>query len=221
MRKYPDFTGKRFGMLTVVEQLSSTPGGQRRWLCVCACGGEHTATSYNLTSGRTTNCGCKKSPDLTGRVFGKLTVLGRSNKRSPRGERTCPTWECRCECGAITYKATDTLTNPDTSMCQACAAEYAITQARASLGFVNGTQITKINNHLEESKNLSGVRGVYLDSKTGKYRARLRFRGKSYDFGSYTLLEDAAKARRRGEEEIFDTFLASLDAKCEPTAGIK
>lgn len=129
-------------------------------------------------------------------------MIERSDKYGSRGKRQTQLWKCQCDCGAITYKATDTLTNPDISMCQDCAAEYAITQARANLGFEGGTQITKIKNRSEDSKNLSGVRGVNLDCKTGKYRARLKFQGKLYNLGSYTLLEDAVKARRRGEEEI-------------------
>ena len=55
--------------------------------------------------------------NLIGRRFGKLEVISRSGKRGSRGARTVPLWECRCECGNITYKATDTLTNPDLSMC--------------------------------------------------------------------------------------------------------
>jgi len=90
MREHPSLIGERFGKLTVVEQLPSTVRGQRRWRCKCDCGGEHISTTGNLRSGRTTNCGCKKSPDLTGQVFGRLTVLGRSEKRSPRGARTNP-----------------------------------------------------------------------------------------------------------------------------------
>lgn len=53
-------------------------------------------------------------------------------------------WECRCECGEITYKATDTLTNPDLSMCYKCAQLYAAEQARANAGFVEGTQLGQI-----------------------------------------------------------------------------
>ena len=162
----------------------------------------------NLRRGTTVSCGCKHKNNLTGQRIGKLTVIGRSDKYGSRGKRQTQLWECVCECGAITYKATDTLTNPDISMCQNCAAEYAITRARENLGFEGGTQITKIKNRSEASENLSGVRGVYLDRKTGKYRARLKFRGKLYNLGCYTMLEDAVKARRRGEEEIFDTFLA-------------
>lgn len=208
MRERLDLIGKKFGMLTVIAQAPSTDKGRNRWVCRCDCGTEKIILGESLRRGTTVSCGCKKKTDLTGLQIGRLTVIGRSDKYGSRGKRKVQLWECRCDCGAITYKATDTLTNPDVSMCQDCAAKYAITRARANLGFEGGTQITKIKNRSEASENLSGVRGVYLDRKTGKYRARLKFRGKLYNLGCYTMLEDAIKARRRGEEEIFDTFLA-------------
>lgn len=208
MREWPNLIGEKLGMLTVIGQAPSTVKGQRRWVCRCDCGTEKIVMGSNLKRGTTVSCGCKHKKDLAGQRIGKLTVIERSDKYGSRGKRQTQLWKCRCDCGAITYKATDTLTNPDISMCQDCAAEYAITQGRSNLGFEGGTQITKIKNRSEASENLSGVRGVYLDRKTGKYRARLKFQGKLYNLGSYALLEDAVKARRRGEEEIFDTFLA-------------
>ena len=217
MREWPSLIGEKFGMLTVIGQAPSTAKGQRRWICRCDCGTEKIVLGSNLKRGTTVSCGCKHKNDLTGQRIGKLTVIGRSDKYGSRGKRKTQLWECQCDCGAITYKATDTLTNPDVSMCQNCAAEYAITRARANLGFEGGTQITKIKNRAEASENLSGVRGVYLDRKTGKYRARLKFQGKLYNLGCYTMLEDAVKARRKGEEEIFDTFLADC-AQTEPGA---
>lgn len=210
MREFPSLIGQRFGKLTVIEQLPSTKTGQRRWRCICDCGGEHIATTSNLTHGKTTNCGCKKSPDLTGKVFGRLTVIGRSDKRNPRGARTTPMWECRCECGNITYKATDTLTNPDESMCQECKGRIGAEIARQSAGFVGGTQISRIKNMTLIATNTSGCRGVYYDKKTNKYRARLKFKGKIMNFGSYTNFEDAVKARQAAEQEYFGSFLESL-----------
>lgn len=210
MREHPSLIGERFGKLIVIEQLPSTDRGQRRWRCKCDCGGEHIATTGNLRSGRTTNCGCKKSPDLTGQVFGRLTVLGRSEKRNSRGARTTPMWECRCECGAITYKATDTLTNPDESMCQSCQGIYAAETARKSAGFIGGTQITKLRNMEPTAANTSGCRGVYYDKKTNKYRARLKFKGKIMNFGSYAKFEDAVAARKAAEEEYFGAFLEEI-----------
>jgi hypothetical protein len=214
MREWPNLIGEKFGMLTVIGQAPSTAKGLRRWVCRCDCGTEKIVMGSNLRRGTTVSCGCKHRNDLTGQRIGKLTVIERSDQYGSRGKRQTKLWKCLCDCGAITYKATDTLTNPDVSMCQECAAKYAITRARENLGFEGGTQISKIKNCSEDSKNLSGVRGVYLDCKTGKYRARLKFQGKLYNLGCYTLLEDAIKARRKGEEDIFGKFLDDFQ-KCE------
>ena len=210
MREYPSLVGNRYGKLTVIEQVESSSRGQRRYRCICDCGGTIIAFAGNLKSGHTTSCGCNKSPDLTGQVFGKLTVIGRSDKRNSRGARTTPMWECRCECGAITYKATDTLTNPEESMCQACQGIYAAETARKSAGFVGGTQITKLRNMEPTAANTSGCRGVYYDKKTNKYRARLKFKGKIMNFGSYAKFEDAVAARKAAEEEYFGAFLEEI-----------
>ena len=207
MREWPSLIGQKYGMLTVIGQAPSTEKGQRRWICKCDCGTEKIVLGGSLKRGTTVSCGCKHKNNLTGQKIGKLTVLERSDKYGSRGKRQTQLWKCQCECGAITYKATDTLTNPDISMCQECAGAYAAEKARANAGFEAGTQISKIKGISDSSDNLSGVRGVYLERKTGKYRARLKFQGKLYNLGSFTRLEDAVKARKRGEEEIFGAFL--------------
>ena len=168
MREYPSLVGNRYGRLTVIEQVESSSRGQRRYRCICDCGGTIIAFAGNLKSGHTTSCGCNKSPDLTGQVFGKLTVIGRSDKRNSRGARTTPMWECRCECGAITYKATDTLTNPEESMCKSCQGLYAAENARKSAGFIDGTQISRIQNMNLTASNTSGCRGVYYDKRSNR-----------------------------------------------------
>ena len=210
MREYPSLVGNRYGKLTVIEQVESSSRGQRRYRCICDCGGTIIAFAGNLKSGHTSSCGCNKSPDLTGQVFGKLTVIGRSDKRNSRGARTTPMWECRCECGNITYKATDTLTNLDLSMCSECAEKYAAEKARAGAGFVGGTQITKIVNMKPTATSSTGVRGVFYDKRSGRYRARLKFKGKLLNFGSYKTLEEAAEARRAAEQEYFGAFLEEI-----------
>ena len=145
--------------------------------------------------------------NLIGRHFGKLEVIGRSDKRGSRGARTVPLWECRCECGAICYKATDTLTNPELSMCNDCVGKYATEKARAKAGFVDGTQISKITSTKLISTNTSGCRGVYWDKNSGKWRARLRFKGKIYNFGTYANFDDAVKARKDGEQKYWGKYI--------------
>ena len=51
---------KKFGDLTVKEFAGLDKRGNRLWLCECACGETVITTSYNLTSGRKTHCGCKR-----------------------------------------------------------------------------------------------------------------------------------------------------------------
>ena len=148
--------------------------------------------------------------NLIGRRFGKLEVVGRSDKRGSRGARTVPLWECRCDCGAVCYKATDKLTNPELSMCNDCAGKYAREKMREKAGFVDGTEISRIRSNKLISTNTSGCRGVYFDKFTGKYRARLRFKGKLMDFGSYINFEDAVKARKEAEQQIYGEFLEQM-----------
>ena len=58
--KCPELSGKRFGRLTVIQQIPSDTH-QRRWLCKCDCGTYVEINSYALTSGHTKSCGCIKS----------------------------------------------------------------------------------------------------------------------------------------------------------------
>ena len=50
---YEDLTGRKFGMLTVVERVDG-----QRWRCRCDCGKEAIVLTYHLKSGHTKSCGC-------------------------------------------------------------------------------------------------------------------------------------------------------------------
>lgn len=100
-------------------------------------------------------------------------------------------------------------------MCQECAGKYAAAKAREGAGYVAGTQLSKIKKKSTEANNLSGARGVYLDTKTGKFRARLKFQGRLYSFGTHDTLAEAIEARENGEKEIYGPFLEALEAGSE------
>jgi hypothetical protein len=60
-----DLTGQRFGILTVKHRGENyyRKNGEFRgvgWVCACDCGVDKTFESYNLVSGNTKSCGCKK-----------------------------------------------------------------------------------------------------------------------------------------------------------------
>ena len=96
-------TGRKFGSLTALNEIEErATTGRVQWKCVCDCGNNIITTASDLVSGHTTSCGCKKSPNLIGRTFGKLTVLSQTEKRN----FTCKVWLCICDCG--NYKEVDT-----------------------------------------------------------------------------------------------------------------
>ena len=55
-----DLSNKKFGMLKVVEYYGVDTRGERLWKCVCDCGNEKIAKSYDLRKGKTDNCGCMR-----------------------------------------------------------------------------------------------------------------------------------------------------------------
>lgn len=94
--------GKVYGELTVLSQYRSEKG---YWRCRCRCScGQTTDVIYaNLKTGRTKSCGHleranrQKYSDLTGQVFGELTVLEKTDKRA----QGVIVWRCQCSCGRI------------------------------------------------------------------------------------------------------------------------
>ena len=96
-----DLTGQRFGKLTVLRIGDrSNKGNGSYWICRCDCGNETQVHAAKLRSGHTTSCGCSHNDliaDLTGREFGRLTVIKDSGKRRPGSGGVI--WLCQCTCG--------------------------------------------------------------------------------------------------------------------------
>ena len=108
MSKAIDLTGQRFGRLTVIER-SESKNGIAAWLCKCDCGNTKIVRGVDLTRGMTKSCGCFRhdfrTPDFTGRKFGKLTVLRKITSNGGHGAL----WECQCDCGEKTIARHDDL----------------------------------------------------------------------------------------------------------------
>ena len=112
--------GASFGHLTVLEETKERENGYTVWRCRCDCGNEYLAASRKLKNGGAVSC---KDPsceyyaealrirhhreDLTGRRFGKLTVLGpaMAEQKTPdmkevkRDDNGRILWDCKCDCG--------------------------------------------------------------------------------------------------------------------------
>lgn len=101
-----DLAGERFGKLTVLEKTEGRSQGYVLWRCRCDCGQEVLVNTKKLVQGSAKDCGCTPSEnarrgrvaeDLTGQVFGGLTVLRQAESRKGRAR-----WVCRCQCGRET-----------------------------------------------------------------------------------------------------------------------
>ena len=116
-----DLVGKTFGELTVLKYVGKTSSGKPKWLCLCSCGNETVKVGANLLRGDTKSCGCRHYEDaprhdLTGTVFGRLTVCGYLGHGK---------WSCTCSCGNTCETKTNALTSGRKRSCGCLAREAA------------------------------------------------------------------------------------------------
>lgn len=133
--------------------------------------------------------------DLTGQRFGRLTVLAPAKNI---GSMTA--WRCRCDCGKETAVMTAHLRSGQTTSCG----------CKPKVTLVDGTCVELIRSKTIRKNNTSGVTGVEWVPRTHQWKAVIFFKGKRHYLGSYGKFEDAVKARKRAEEELFEPFLAEF-----------
>lgn len=116
-----DLVGNRYNTLTVIsrnEELSKP--NSTYWNCVCDCGAEVVMSNSNLRfKEKPSHLGCplKKPPynfdDLTGRRFGRLTVV----KTCGRNDQKKILWKCKCDCGGEKIVSSTLLKNGKVASC--------------------------------------------------------------------------------------------------------
>lgn len=219
-KRYIDLRGQRFGRLTVLDEEPKSDQG-KLWHCRCDCGNELWVRQNSLQKGNTQSCGCLQREmssqlkvDLRGRKFGRLTVLNeepvRSTRKDGKGSRVF--YHVHCDCGSETWVLSDALLSGHTQSCGCLNRD-----ARAEFSRSNYVDGTSINNLLQQTPthNRSGYKNVSYDSRTGKFRAAVRFKGKNYILGSYEDPEEASNAAEQFREQVIYPFLE------DKTIGIK
>jgi len=207
-----DLTGQRFGKLVVREKLPPISDGRTRWLCDCDCGNSCVVSSYALRKKHQKSCGCGRIKNIVGQRYGRLVVLKRSDQYVLISGRTRKClWECRCDCGEIVYRLSEKLRQGKNCACKTCMGKAAASAMADGAGFVDGTQLSKIRSTKACSNNSSGVRGVFFNRRSGKWRASLKFQGQDHYLGEYVNIEDAIKARHRAEEIYFAPLLEKYE----------
>ena len=117
--KVVDLSGQKFGRLTAIERSTGS-----MWRCLCDCGVEHFTSSSALKNGSVKSCGClrrelardrRKSVDLSGQRFGKLTVLQQLDRPEFRGKGKF--YRCLCDCGRESDVSAHSLLTGNTKSC--------------------------------------------------------------------------------------------------------
>lgn len=116
-----EMTGQRYGHWTVIRFAGKLSNGQAGWLCRCDCGNQRTIPRSNLVNGLSTQCvDCSgrigEFQDLTGKTFGRWTVLSFAEKKG-----TNILWLCRCSCGQEAVVAAGNLRSGGSTRCLRCA----------------------------------------------------------------------------------------------------
>lgn len=107
-----------------VKSFSHRKGSHYFYNCLCLCGVFKKVDISGLRSGRSKSCGClakeisreqgKKSfKDISGKIFGKLLVLKRSENNIPKLVR----YICKCDCGNIREVSSSNLKYGHTKSC--------------------------------------------------------------------------------------------------------
>ena len=86
-KSFKDLTGQQFGEWTVLNYEC-----KQKFKCKCSCGKTELVHSYALRSRKSKSCGhdSGKLKDITGQIFGELTVIEYAGKGK---------WKCKCSCG--------------------------------------------------------------------------------------------------------------------------
>lgn len=153
-----DLTGKKYEYYEVINKnikKSKANGKNTYWDCRCQCGNIFSATTTDINRQRIKSCGCMRKEliskahlqDITGQVFGELTVIGRDFNHEQHGSKPRTYWLCQCSCGNIVSVERTHLVN----------------RAQKSCGCQQS--IGELNIHNLLSENLINYKSQYTNSK--------------------------------------------------------
>lgn len=141
--------------------------------------------------------------DLTGLVFGELTVLKRDKNIGMHSG-----WLCQCSCGNKTVAASSKLTGGHIKSCGHLKRDVNHTGLRT--GYQDKKQggiavFLLDENRKVRTDNTTGVTGVKikkLKNGTIRYGASITIKGKRTWLGTYSTIEQAAAAREKAQRDL-------------------
>ncbi len=140
---------------------------------------------------------------LAGQKFGHLRAIEPIARRDKSGNVY---WRCKCEkCGNETEAIARDLKRGNRTSCGCAIGEKARIKMKARAEALGGTLPGQQNMKVPVTST-TGVKGVtkyYSHGKFRGYRAYLTFKGKQYQGGVFSTLEEASEARKKLEERYY------------------
>lgn len=136
-----------------------------------------------------------KAKDIRNIPFGYLTPIEPTDKRN----RKDVVWRCKCKCGNIVEMPATRLLVGNTLSCGCMKTENILSASK----HIAGTHLVfSLKDDVRKTDTLSGYTGVA--PKRDKWYAHITYRGKRYNLGTYSNIEDAVKARARAKELVME-----------------
>lgn len=154
--------------------------------------------------------------DLTGKRFGRLTVIERDYETQKKKHSNGTYWKCKCDCGNETSVASGNLKSRKVKSCGCLYIENSLKQVsnlinRRKKVLVEHTDLENIASNKPSKNNKSGVKGVFFNNGKQKWMAVLEFKGEKVLNKYFKNKQDAINARKEAEEKYFKPILEKYD----------
>ena len=149
----------------------------------------------------------KRIIDLKDKKFGNLIALAPTDKRDYKGSII---WTCKCNCGCQVEVVSNDLLRGQTKSC-GCLRKNKMKTIQKTI-LKDQTSPTVLNSICAGTYPVhsnTGFIGVHRDNK-GRFEASITFKKKRIRLGRFATLEEAIKARKTAEKELFKTYLEEL-----------
>lgn len=155
--------------------------------------------------------------NLIGKRFGRLTVIGDSKTRAGYVI-------CKCDCGNTEEIKSYSLTKykQPTRSCGCLRKEkvsaigkrtiYDNSAQRIATNEKYNTNFQIIEREFPGRNNRSGYKGVWYDPVRGIYEAYIGLHGRKISLGRFHCKDDAVKARKCAEDELYAPLIAAKQA---------
>jgi len=143
--------------------------------------------------------------DYINKKFNKLTLIKNLNKIDKRNSKLAL---FKCDCGS---EKEIVFTQVLSGEVQSCGCNVRAFSNLKNVSTKKDRLVAIMKN--EKKDNKTGHCGI--NNVNGKYRARICVNGKSIHLGYFDNIEDAIKARKRGEEQYFKPILEKYNKEAD------